>query len=254
MLGSGSFSKVYKGSYRKQACAIKIIFTLDLTEEIINRIAAEAHILSQIKHPNVIHIYGVSVLPPSVCIVLELCAFGSLANILQGSGVISSAEDKETRSFSQLVISQTDRYFLALGCARGLAALHAHSESLVHRDVKSFNFLVDGQFNVKIADLELGTMPLLPNAYPSNPSPAASSSSSNNKARFSLTSQPGNDDGDEQGPLSLGSSIDLESRGSIAYLGLKKNEILPNWAAPEVLQSGVHVKASDVYSLALVLW
>lgn len=49
LLGSGSFSKVYKGSYRKQTCAIKIIFTVDLTEAVINRVAAEAHILSQIK-------------------------------------------------------------------------------------------------------------------------------------------------------------------------------------------------------------
>lgn len=189
-----------------------------------------------------------------------------MANILEGNGIIPSS----TVSSNHLAISKADRYFLALGCARGLAALHAHSETLIHRDVKSFNFLVDGQFNVKIADLELGTMSLLTNALsPTDPN-------AQDKSRSSILSHTsGNEDADDKPPnFSFESkySVDLESTGSIAYLGvlvmtrvncfdlyphslgLKKNEILPNWAAPEVLQSGVHVKASDVYSLALVLW
>lgn len=45
---------------------------------------------------------------------------------------------------------------MLVGCARGLAALHAYDISLCHRDVKSFNFLVDRQFNAKLSDLELG--------------------------------------------------------------------------------------------------
>ena len=48
-LGSGSFSKVYRGTYRKQECAIKLVFTVDLTEDVISRVVAEAQILSQIK-------------------------------------------------------------------------------------------------------------------------------------------------------------------------------------------------------------
>lgn len=55
-----------------------------------------------------------------------------------------------------LPLSTTDRMFLALGCARGLRALHAYSADLCHRDIKSSNFLVDGQLNAKICDLELG--------------------------------------------------------------------------------------------------
>ena len=39
---------------------------------------------------------------------------------------------------------------------RGVAALHALSDSVIHRDIKSFNFLVDHQLNAKLADLELG--------------------------------------------------------------------------------------------------
>lgn len=86
-LGTGSFSKVYRGSYKNQECAIKLIFTVDLTIDVIERIAAEAQILSSFKHPNIVSIIGVSVLPPSVCILLELCAFGSLADVVKGSNL-----------------------------------------------------------------------------------------------------------------------------------------------------------------------
>lgn len=38
-----------------------------------------------------------------------------------------------------------------------MAALHALNNFVVHRDIKSFNFLVDNQLNAKLADLELGS-------------------------------------------------------------------------------------------------
>lgn len=36
-----------------------------------------------------------------------------------------------------------DRLYLALGCCKGIAALHDFSPDLCHRDIKSFNFLGD---------------------------------------------------------------------------------------------------------------
>ena len=104
LLGFGSFSKVYKGKYKLEPVAIKLIFTMDLTESDIHRVAAEATILSSINSKNIVKIHGVTVLPPSVCLVLELCAYGSLSDIL--------------RSNKALALSTQDRLFLALGCAR----------------------------------------------------------------------------------------------------------------------------------------
>lgn len=83
LLGCGSFSKVYRGKYRGTPVAIKLLFTLDLNPELIRRYnessnmyelvmcvdvlyrcSKEAQILSDIRHPNVVEIFGVSVLPP----------------------------------------------------------------------------------------------------------------------------------------------------------------------------------------------
>ncbi len=58
LLGQGSFSKVFKGTYREEQCAVKLIYTVDLTPDTIKRVAAEAETLSALKHPNIVHIYG----------------------------------------------------------------------------------------------------------------------------------------------------------------------------------------------------
>lgn len=152
-LGSGSFSKVYLGKYKASIVAIKLLFTSDLNIEIIRRVRNEANILSNFTSPNIVKIYGVAVLPPSLCIILEYCKYGSLSDVLRGS------LDSSTGRFKPpLSLSLSDRMYLALGCARGLQALHEYSNNLCHRDVKSFNFLVDADLNVKIADLELSSI------------------------------------------------------------------------------------------------
>ena len=145
IIGQGSFSRVYVGTYRLQKCAIKLVYSLDLTAEEIRKVAAEATLLNSVRHKHVVHSYGVSVLPPSVCILLELCAYGSLSDVLRGSS-----------NKKAVTLSYLDKLYLAVGCAKGLAALHSIGSKVVHRDIKSFNFLVDGQLNAKLADLELG--------------------------------------------------------------------------------------------------
>ena len=47
-------------------------------------------------------------------------------------------------------------FFSMCSVCSGVAALHALNKHVVHRDIKSFNFLVDDQLNAKLADLELG--------------------------------------------------------------------------------------------------
>lgn len=209
-LGAGSFSKVYRGYYRKQECAIKLIYTFDLTADVINRVAAEASILSAIRHPNVVNIYGVSVLPPSVCLLLELCSFGSLSDIIRGYGF-----DWSPTSKVPMTLSHSDKLFLALGCARGLAAVHSYDRKLCHRDIKSFNFLVDAQLNAKIADLELG----LTDKY--------------------LRKGSGGD------------ARDVEEKEEQLVV---VEDLLANWMAPEVIRNRKYEQPSDVYSLSLVFW
>jgi len=280
LLGVGSFSKVYRGKYRGTPVAIKLIFTVDLNPEIIHRVCKEAQLLSQINHPNVVEIFGVSVFPPSVCLVLEICHYGSLSDVIRGKG--GSKAGSSVRP--PLPLTHADKMYLALGCARGLEALHNYSETLCHRDVKSFNFLVDSQLNAKIADLELGGDDDEDPNYKSTAdkhfvfggamrrSPASSNSNlslgDDLESRFSNTSSGdnmvtqrtsfrsnrsnrSNRSGKSRG--SRGSGLKRVSRKLFGFDD-KDDEFLCTWQAPEVMISAPHTQASDIYSLGLVFW
>lgn len=248
-LGSGSFSKVYLGSYRRQRCAIKMIFTLDLTQDVIRRVAAEAQILSMIKHPNIVSILGVSVLPPSVCILLELCEFGSLADVIKTSGPLTGFTAGESLTPGGLTVSWADRLFLAVGCARGLHALHSFNSELCHRDIKSFNFLVDERLNAKVSDLELGITEEITRQAAGSGAGGQLSALRKHTSRFFGRKVSGFS-------VNSGSQSDAEQ---VSELGigegvLQADDFLANWSAPEVIKDGHHVQASDVYSFSLVLW
>ena len=191
-------------------------------------------------------------LPPSVCILLELCAFGSLADVVRGlsidpvrslskeSGTQSplsinsnaSMRNRDTsKTASKFCLSTSDRLFLAMGCARGVAALHAHSRDLCHRDIKSFNFLVDDQFNAKLADLELGVTEQMQRGSSrekmifEKKRKAASAFRSSGRYSKSVFG------------ISVSSSLesDVDGGAGAATAGvLAADEFLANWAAPEV--------------------
>lgn len=246
LLGTGSFSKVYKGTYKGVECAIKLVFTVDLTQSEVQRVMKEAQILSSIKHPNIVSIFGVSVYPPSVCILLELCDYGSLADILKGNNLFSTEERLHSNKTASndapiLKLSMIDRIYLALGCARGLAALHDLDPNLTHRDIKSFNFLVDKHLNAKLADLELGTT----YKHRIRNSVYAKEASVGNGFFSSLLVDTFFDSNTRK------NSVQFSSNKNIM---IDPNEILANWTAPEVLNDGDFTQASDVYSFGLVLW
>jgi serine/threonine protein kinase len=142
-------------------------------------------------------------------------------------------------AISKFHLSYADRIYLALGCVRGIVALHGVSPDLCHRDVKSMNFLVDHQMNVKIADLELGgkkgRTPKIASSFFHRIKIFFTGGTSSDSGGVNDT---GNTDGDAENP---GDEFDPDG-------------FLPNWAAPEVLSGCPHSQASDVYGLGLVLW
>lgn len=228
-LGSGSFSKVFAGSYKGKECAVKLIYTVDLTAEIISRIAAEASILSSINHNNVVKIIGVSVLPPAVCLLLELCSYGSLADIIRGYD-----NGENTRQTSAISLTYIDKLYLALGCAKGLSVIHDLNSTLCHRDVKSFNFLVDKKLNAKICDLELGYQQKEIKKKSTKEEAYKNARESNLK-------------------VSLNDNVLQDMENNIEE-DINVEELLANWLAPEVIINKKFIQASDIYSLSIVIW
>ncbi|KAK2659574.1 hypothetical protein Ddye_006107 [Dipteronia dyeriana] len=145
ILGEGGFGCVYKARLDDNLeVAVK---KLDcLTQDAGKEFENEVGLLSNIQHPNVITILGYSVNGDSRFIVYELMHNGSLETQLHGP----------TRGSA---LTWYMRMKIALDTARGLEYLHEHcNPTVIHRDLKSSNILLDSNFNAKLSDFGLAIM------------------------------------------------------------------------------------------------
>lgn len=147
MLGAGSSARVYEGRLRKQKCAVKLLFTVELRPEEITRCSEEASLLLQIqKHSiHVVGLLGLAILPPSLCVVLELCSEGSLHDVLykRRKHERRRSDNSDRSSIEQdeyaYRLSWAERLDLAVGASRGVTAVSIAGYS--HNDIKQVPFL-----------------------------------------------------------------------------------------------------------------
>ena len=71
ILGHGGSSRVYKGKYKGNDVAVKMLFCIDLTKEVIRRFFNEIKIHSGLRHSTVVQVQGVCIIPPAICLVME---------------------------------------------------------------------------------------------------------------------------------------------------------------------------------------
>ncbi|KAL0046815.1 hypothetical protein WJX82_010624 [Trebouxia sp. C0006] len=107
----------------------------------------EVSIMAAIRHPNVVLLMGLCLNP--VCVVSEFCARGSLSDVIKKAAT--------SKIFAQL-LDWPKRLSMALDAAKGMLQLHNHNPSILHRDLKSPNLLVDKHWRVKVTDFNLSSM------------------------------------------------------------------------------------------------
>ena len=136
-LGQGGFGTVHEGTLQDHTqVAIKKLLLDRLTERAEEEFKNEAAIMAELRHPNLVALYGI-VLQPEYCMVMELLENGSLYSVLH----------------SKRALDWDLRQRIALDMSRGLAFLH--SKKILHRDLKSLNVLLDSNMRAKLADFGL---------------------------------------------------------------------------------------------------
>merc|ERR1719262_311547 len=137
VLGSGGFGTVHKAKWRGDDVAVKIMHGMTEGSQMLDTFKKEIFLLSRLKHPGIVNFLGASLQPPNVCIVQELAEGGSLYSLLHGSG-------SENNPMKYLEVLQ-----YGLDIADAMAYLHP---TVVHRDLKSQNVLLDGNKRAKVCD------------------------------------------------------------------------------------------------------
>ena len=123
-----------------------MLYCITLTPETVANFCHESALLSALRHPNIVHVEGVCVVPPCVSIVMELCR-GSLFERLRIPH--APADPSPAADLSSAVTAAPTaavpwdvRLSWALDCCEAVASLHAQRPPLLHLDLKSSNFLV----------------------------------------------------------------------------------------------------------------
>ncbi|OWZ40976.1 TKL protein kinase [Cryptococcus neoformans c45] len=137
-IGSGGFKDVYVGKFRGRKVAISE-FRSHLSEMDIR----ELKLLAEFSHPNIVRFRGICIPEDSThvpcMLVSELCENGDLFDYIRN---VPCPTLKRLLS-------------LMLDVARGLEYLHTRKPSIIHRDCKSSNILINRSGVAKVGDFGL---------------------------------------------------------------------------------------------------
>ncbi|CAK9152334.1 unnamed protein product [Ilex paraguariensis] len=134
-IASGSYGDLYRGTYRTQEVAIKVLKAECVSSDVQREFAQEVYIMRKVRHKNVVQFIGACTKPPSLCIVTEYMSGGSVYDYLH--------KLKGTFKLPSLLK-------VAIDISKGMNYLHQHN--IIHRDLKAANLLMDENEVVKVAD------------------------------------------------------------------------------------------------------
>ncbi|CAM8938275.1 unnamed protein product [Rhodiola kirilowii] len=143
-LGDGGFGTVYYGVLKDgREVAVKRLYEHNCRR--VEQFMTEVEILTKMRHKNLVALYGcTSRRSRELLLVYEYVPNGTVADHLHG----------DRAHYSPLTWSV--RMSIAMETASALAYLHAND--IIHRDVKTNNILLDGNFCVKVADFGLSRL------------------------------------------------------------------------------------------------
>ncbi|KAH6824250.1 Protein kinase superfamily protein [Perilla frutescens var. hirtella] len=140
VIGKGGFGKVYKGLIDNGSLIAAIKRLASNSKQGEKEFVMEMETLTKVRHRNLVSLIGYCNEQGEMILVYEYVANGTLADHLHNNSSSS--------------LTWNERLMICIGAGRGLDYLHSGC-SIIHRDVKSTNILLDENFTAKVADFGL---------------------------------------------------------------------------------------------------
>ncbi|XP_051119382.1 serine/threonine-protein kinase EDR1 [Andrographis paniculata] len=142
-IGIGSYGEVYRAEWNGTEVAVKKFMNQDISGDALAQFKCEVEIMLRLRHPNVVLFMGAVIRPPNMSILTEYLPRGSLYKLLHRPNI---------------QIDEKRRIKMALDVAKGMNYLHTSHPTIVHRDLKTPNLLVDKNWVVKVCDFGMSRL------------------------------------------------------------------------------------------------